>query len=56
MWFKKKKTSGLVWANQKIDFWGVYLGGPRGVAPPNYVKIFVSKICTADIKNTGTVN
>ena len=46
-----KKTNTLVWANQKIDFWGVCFGVvPERVAPPNYVKIFISKIFTANIK------
>ena len=42
----KKNTSALAGANQKNNFWGV----PGGVATPNYVLIFVSKISTADIK------
>ena len=25
-----KKSRTLAWAIQKIDFWGVHLGGPRG--------------------------
>ena len=44
-----KKISALVWANQKIDFEGLF-GGPWGVAPPNNVEMFISKISTADIK------
>ena len=45
-----KKTGTLVWATQKIDFGGSIWGVSGGVVPPNYVKIFVSKISTADIK------
>ena len=40
-----KQTGTLSRAIQKIDFWGF----PGGVAPPKYVKIFVSLIY-ADIK------
>ena len=34
-----KKTGTLGWAVQKFDFLG---GVPRGVVPPNHVKIFLS--------------
>ena len=33
-----KKTNALAWADQRIDFW--WTSG--GLAPPNYVEIFVS--------------
>ena len=46
-----KKATTLVWTNQKIDFWGVcFRVVPEGLVPPNYVKILISKISTADIK------
>ena len=39
---------------KKFVFGGSIWGGPGGVVPPNYVKIFVSQIST-DIKKTGTL-
>ena len=45
-----KNTSIVNLVMQKLGFWGSTLGGPRGAAPSNYVKVFVSKTSTADIK------
>ena len=37
-----KKNCSLRSSCSKINFCGVHLEGPRGVAPSNYVKVFVS--------------
>ena len=49
-----KKNGTLGYMLKKFVFGGSIWGGPGGVVPPNYVKIFVSQIST-DIKKTGTL-
>ena len=46
-----KQTGTQIELFKKLIFGGSIWGGPRGVAPPNYVKIIVFKISADIIKH-----